>query len=150
MKYKVFNLIIILVVIEFSLFLFTLDVNPEDIAEGRYAGNSTSIFQTLLSPQGWEANSFLSWLWQNKIALVAGLSTIFIGSLVVSRKFAWKAGLFTGTFLGFGAVIIHLWNFLYNINLWDNTGVALVMATVLVSPLLLYFILTTIEYLSEG
>lgn len=141
---KMSSALLIVFAIEVSLFIFS---KPGDTSE------NTSLFQFLINPQSWTQLSFMSYITLAVVGIGAG--TIIIGSLITGRDWVWRAGV-AATFVTFGAVIFHLWIFLFaHLDSIFETGategpirLGQILATLIVAPLLIYFITVIFDFIS--
>ena len=118
--------------IELALWLF-----------GGTSYSTTSIFDVLLDPSTLISNPFY-------IAVIAalallGVSAIIPGTFIQINIYALYASL-AGIFLSFSISIAHLWIFI-NGQLTDmSSQFALVIPTIIVAPFLLFYLISTVEW----
>lgn len=113
------------------------------IGEG---SNPTSFMDFLVNPTTWSGNA---WFSGTLTAITAiGVGAIVIGSFITGRDWIFRATL-VAVFLTFGAVIFQLWAFINAHLAYINVEAAReLVTTVLVSPLLVYFIFAGLDFIS--
>jgi hypothetical protein len=148
MANKLLKIVLMLIVIELCLLLFTAGTDPSDVISGTYKQNTTSLLEVIFNPQDWDQNPFINWILNNKIlALAAG--GIIVGVLGIAfKEFGWRAAV-VGTLFTFSFVPIHLWLWINSWSLWDTPGVAIFMASITAGPILVYYIITLVDYISS-
>lgn len=132
---KMFNALLLVFAIEVAFILFPA---PDY--------STTSLLSFLQNPFLWTAETWFSNILNSVTAL--GATAIIVGSFITGRDWIWRAGL-VATFLTFGAVTFQLWLFL-NAHL-TYIGVDAgrsIITTVLASPLTLYFVMTSLDFVS--
>lgn len=145
---RMHTMILMIVVIELALFMFSSKVDIEDVRQGNVNTNVTAITSFLLKPTRWNLDVFFSWLKDNKLSgIIAG--GIVVGAFYLLKDFGWRAGV-VFVFIGFGAVLMQLFTFIYanfpgNLSL----GVKAFVAFILTMPLIIYYIIGIIDYVSN-
>jgi hypothetical protein len=97
----------------------------------------SSLYQFITNPTGWETTDFLGLF--SDLFLSVGVGALIIAGTVVTRSDIFLFAGIAAVFLSFGAPLAELWTIITSQVNW-------IIATVLVGPLLIIYIVTVVMW----
>lgn len=138
---KVGNILLLLVIIEFALIMFTGTGTPEGDPTSVGNESSSSLLTMMVSPQEYLNLSLYSAM--NLIFMLVGAFTIIVGSYFIRNEWVAYAGI-TAVFFSFFLTLVHFHQYMTAQGVWGGSDGIII--SLLMAPIIILFIVTLLDF----